>query len=274
MSVTDAPVDSARNVFVEFTGVELQPQKGPRRSFDFAEPKRIDLLALQGGDRAPLLDDVSVPAGRYNWIRLKVNAELDGVWDTTIVLEDGSELQLGVPSGSRSGLKLVRGFTVAAGSASDFTIDFDLRKSIVDQRGPIGWHLKPVLRLVDNMEVGAISGTVAPRLINSLGCSGDAATGAGNVIYVYQSADAALDDMGGTGSKPLTSASVSLNSRTGAYQYTVAFLPAGNYALAFTCRAADDDPEADDSIVFVSVIGADDVAVTAGEMTTFDFTAP
>lgn len=56
VSVTDAPVDGASNVFVEFTGVELKPHSGQQFSIDFTEPKQIDLLALQGGQRMALLD--------------------------------------------------------------------------------------------------------------------------------------------------------------------------------------------------------------------------
>ena len=72
-----------------------------------------------------------------------------------------------VPSGSQTGLKLVRGFTLLAGGSADFTIDFDLRKSVVDPKGGQGMHLKPALRLIDNAQSGTITGTVAGELIAS-----------------------------------------------------------------------------------------------------------
>jgi len=80
--------------------------------------------------------------------------------------------------------------------------------------------------------------------------------------------------MDSTNSQPIIWSAVSLNNATGGYEYTAAFLPAGTCTLALTCLATDDDPEVDDPVAFVSVIGADNVAVTAGETTTFDFTAP
>jgi hypothetical protein len=278
ISVTDAPVDGASNVFVEFTGIELKPRDGERFSIDFAQPKRIDLLALQGGERAPLLDDEPVPAGEYNWMRLKVNAEFDSILDSYIVLSDGSGEELRVPSGSQSGLKLVRGFTVAAGGATDFTIDFDLRKSVVDPKGQPGYFLKPVLRLVDNLEVGTVRGTVASSLVNANACTADEVTGAGRAVYVYMGADMTPEDMSSSGTssagdQPLTSAAVVLNIDTGEYEYVAAFLPTGPYTLAFTCQASDDDPEANDEIAFMPAGGLT-TTVAAGQTTKLNFTAP
>jgi hypothetical protein len=54
----------------------------------------------------------------------------------------------------------------------------------------------------------------------------------------------------GADDKPLTSAEVKQNS-DGAYKYTVPFLSAGTYTLAFTCQAPEDDPEAHDYIDIV-----------------------
>ncbi|MEJ2523462.1 MAG: DUF4382 domain-containing protein, partial [Gammaproteobacteria bacterium] len=56
LKLTDSPVDSAQEVVVVFTGVELQHSDGERVSFDFCDfgnqppdCPAIDLLALQGG---------------------------------------------------------------------------------------------------------------------------------------------------------------------------------------------------------------------------------
>src|SRR5688572_1795292 len=91
LGITDAPVDNATAVVVQFTGVEVKPEDGNARSFDFDEPRQIDLLALTGTDSELLLDEVEVRSGRYNWVRLKVLAEADGVMDSYITLEDGSQ---------------------------------------------------------------------------------------------------------------------------------------------------------------------------------------
>ena len=79
VAITDAPVDFADAVVVQFTGVELKPKEGAAFSRDFTAPKTLDLLAFQNGERAMLLDDEEVPAGEYLWMRLKVLADPDFV---------------------------------------------------------------------------------------------------------------------------------------------------------------------------------------------------
>ena len=67
-----------------------------------------------------------MPAGDYNWVRLMVSAEQDGVMDSYLTDDNGAQTEIYVPSGSQRGLQLVSGFTVMAGTTTDFTIDFDL----------------------------------------------------------------------------------------------------------------------------------------------------
>ena len=253
LAVVDAPVDGATAVVVEFTGVELKPASGPAFSIDFMTPMEIDLIGTQGGNAAMLLDNEIVPAGPYNWIRLKVNANL-GVMDSYIEFP-GEQFPLYIPSGAETGLKLVRGFTMPQGGAADFTIDFDLRKSVVLPPGLGGSYiLRPALRLVDNAQVGTLAGTVFPELFTA-GCTAG--------IYLYEGADVEPVDIDGTGIEPLVSVTVDMDG-----QYHVAFLTAGEYTVAFTCDAGQDDPETADVLSFGPVVNA---TVTAGETTEVDF---
>jgi len=261
LRITDSPVSSARRVVVEFTGLEIKPAGASSPEvFDFA-PRQIDLLALDGGGSEILLSDELLPAGEYEWIRLKVNAGRDAS-DSFIELDDGSIHPLFIPSGNQTGLKLNRGFTIGAGSTHNFTIDFDLRKSVIHPPG-LGdpYLLKPVLRLVNNLEVGTIEGTVAPALVVA-DCM--------PAVYLFTGADVLPDDIG-SAKPPLATTAVNLDEVTGAWRFTVAFVPAGPYTLGFTCAADDDGAETDDAITFASPINA---AVTAGQTTTVEFLAP
>src|SRR5687767_10470479 len=49
INLTDAPVDSAMEVVVVFTGVELHRTNGETVSIDFGTNRAIDLMKLQGG---------------------------------------------------------------------------------------------------------------------------------------------------------------------------------------------------------------------------------
>ena len=258
LQVTDSPITEASKVVVEFTGVELKPAgDGPTVNFDF-EPRQIDLLALNGGGSEILIEDEPVPAGEYSWMRLKVNAGRDAS-DSFIELTDGSQHALFIPSGNQSGLKLIRGFTVGAGQVTDFTIDFELRKSVIHPPG-LGepYLLKPVLRLVNNLEVGVIEGTVAASI---------AAENCAPAVYVFTGADVTPDDLGSAAS-PLVTTGVALDEASGEFRYRIGFVPAGSYTVALTCQADDDGAETDDAITFVD---ASNTAVTAGNVSTVDF---
>lgn len=248
LNITDGPVDAAAKVVVEFTGVSIKPADGEAVEFLFDEAKQIDLLQLQGSASDSLLTNEVVTAGNYEWIRLHVNAEQDGVMDSYMEMLDGSVVELRIPSGAETGLKLVSGFTISAGGSADFTIDFDLRKSITQPNGMSSAFLRPALRIVDNMTVGSIVGTVAPDLVSEA-CA-DPTVDDGSV-YVYAGADVTPSDIQGAESDPLVTALLKM-SESGAYTYEVGFLPEGDYTLAYTCGASGDDPAMVDTIAFAA----------------------
>ena len=263
LGVTDAPVDSARRVVVEFTGVELVHQDGTTETFTFDAPRAIDLLALQGGAAELLLDEALVPAGHYERLRLTVNASRDGS-ASFIEYDDGSIHPLFIPSGDQAGLRLVSGFDVPAGGAADFTVDFDLRRAVVRPAGLAPDHiLRPALRLVDNVEIGSIAGRVAESLIFPA-AGGDCSP----AVYVFSGTDVEpMEIVGETG--PLVTALVALEDPTGEYRYRAAFLAAGDYTAAFTCDAALDLADSTDGIGFVG--GTKHVTVVAGGESVVNF---
>lgn len=258
LHITDAPVDEAERVVVQFTGVEIKARaEGAAEVFDFATPRQIDLLALEGGGSETLLEDVELPAGDYEWIRLKVSAGLDAS-DSFIDLEDGSRHALFIPSANETGLKLVSGFTIGVGSSVDFTIDFDLRKSVIAPPGLAGSYiLKPALRLVDNLKVGTIEGEVAAALAQASGCE--------PAVYAFTGAGVTPNDLGSS-SGPIASGRVQMDTN-GAFRFRIGFVPAGEYTVSFTCD--DDDPEVDETTV--EFVDTQNVTVSAGATSSVRF---
>jgi hypothetical protein len=268
LSLTDAPVDSATEVVVRIDGVEFQPGGGNRIMFYLADttgtcevvttpdpvhPCQVNLLDYTGTDRVTLLDTVTLPAGKYSWVRLVLDNN-----PGYITLLDGSQYNLQVPSGAETGLKLNGGFKVAAGNHTDYTIDFDLRKSVHDPEGSSDYILRPTLRMVDNLEVGTLSGNVDPNFF-----AGGACTGA---IYIFDAGTpGAPDDEDGV-DDPITTAMV---PNDGVYGYTVGFLAEGDYLVAFSCNSAEDNPAVDDAgVTFQSQAT---VHITAGQNTVQNF---
>ncbi len=269
IGITDAPVDGAENVFVQFTGVRIQPAEGETIAIDFDEPRQIDLLDLQGDARELLLNGEVLPTGQYQWIRLMVSAEADGIYDSYMVIS-GSHYELHIPSGSQTGLKLNRPFTVSD-EPTDLTIDFDLRKSIHNapgQSGPGGdiYFLRPTLRLVSTPDSGRIEGTLAASAFTGVdGCHDDPLVG--YAVYLFEGSGQTPNDLDGTQPEPVVTARTALNDES-RYAYTAAYLAPGEYTIAATCKAHMDDPETDDVLDFV---GTAQVTVTAGETTTHHF---
>ncbi len=258
VAVTDAPVEDATAVVVQFNGLRIHSAAGETRDFDFDEPRHIDLLALEGDASEQLLEDEEVTAGDYQWIEVKVQAR-QGQHDSWIEFEDGTEHSLYVPSGAESGLRLVSGFTVPVNGSADFTIDFDLRKSVHNPGASgLDYKLRPALRMVNNVEVGTLAGSVSSEWAADEECAG--------AVYVYDGHDADTGSLGSDDS-PLTSASVSMNE-DGDFTYEVGFLLAGEYTAAFTCEADEDDPEEASDIEFLQSANTE---IEVDETTQLDF---
>ena len=245
VALTDAPVDDAVEVIVVFTGIELQRGAASTINIDFDTPRSIDLLSFRDGKTTNLVEGTAVLPGEYQWIRLKIRAEENLQNGSRIRLRDGRQFPLYIPSGSESGLKLNRRFQVAQGATTRLLIDFDLRKSVVAPPGQApNWILRPSLRLVDQLEVGNLTGTVdiaglaAAQQLTPSQCRAG--------LYVYRGLNITPDDMDGDttdGTDPVVYQPLSPTVPGAAVNYTVHFLEAGDYTVAATCQFdVDADP--------------------------------
>ncbi|MFT5506123.1 MAG: hypothetical protein ACI8XC_003849 [Gammaproteobacteria bacterium] len=103
----------------------------------------------------------------------------------------------------------------------------------------IKYHLKPVLRIVDNSMVGHIAGTVDPDLLTlTSGCSDDNID-IHNVVYFYKELNIKAGDIDEdeTSVEPVTTALVEHNSETESHNFEIGFLLVDNYTISFSCNA-------------------------------------
>ena len=261
LSLTDAPVDGAAAVVVVFTGIDLQRSDGKLVSLDFgttngqANTKSIDLIKLQGGVTADLTQGAAVPAGNYQWMRLKVLADKNSQGESYITLLNGAQYPLWIPSGAETGLKLVRSFTVAQGSTTRLVIDFNLRKSVVAPPGQDpNYLLKPALRLVDELQVGKITANIDLAALTSaqLG-SGAAVSSCKAGLYLFAGAAATPDDEDGDttddgGSDPVVYEPIAYDGTNTNVAMTIPFVEVGSYTLAATCNFDVDAADSNDFI--------------------------
>jgi len=246
LGLTDSNVTGVTKVWIQFTGVEVKPMNADPIDFSFSPEKGFDLLTLQNGTTATFLNGSTIPAGQYEWVRLMVDANPGAMY----VMDSTGQHNLTIPSGAETGLKLIQGYTMPVGGVANFTVDFVLSKSLIAPPGQSpDYMLKPVLRLVDNAQVGTIAGVFNPTPAT---CGTHAP-----VVYVYPGANVMPDDiylppagasdvdLAGT-AEPLTTATAALNSAS-LYAYSVGFLPVGTYTVAFTCDP--DDPTVDEDTI-------------------------
>lgn len=282
VAITDGPIEDAEAVVVVFTGIELQHANGETLSIDFLSPKSIDLLQLQGGATSDLTEGASVPAGNYEWMRLKVLATQNSQGQSYILLRNGNQYPLWIPSGAQTGLKLVRPFAVAQGSTTRLLIDFDLRKSVHAPPGLApNYILRPALRLMDQLEVGAMSVSVdlANLAAAQLG-AGAAIDSCNAAVYLFNGGAATPDDQDGDatdGADPVLYQPVDYDGMNATVTVDVPFVEAGAYTVAATCDydvevadANDYNPNAQSGEAGYQTMAwttVGDVSVTAGATT-------
>jgi hypothetical protein len=285
LGIADGAVDTASHVVVEFTGVELQPSGGGNAiTFNFASPKQIDLLTLQNGKIAELLSGATVPAGDYDWIRLLLNVGSNNVVSGSYIEINGAQYPLIVPSGEQTGLKLVQGFSMTANQVANFTVDFVLQQAITAPQGQqVGgvqaYLLRPALRLIDDVQAGAISGTIALSTLqgHSPSCLDNSGNPTTAHVYIFSGAGATLTDIQidpTTGLppaghvNPIVTPSITYSSSTQQYVYVQPLLLTGTYTLAVACGT--DDPSSADTLAFAPSGGVT-ATVTANQLTAVNF---
>ncbi len=156
IGVTDAPIDTAEEVNITFTKIEIASGTEDSEGWItyFEGSQSINLLDFQNGSifNFPRTELV---LGEYGQIRIFLGSETD---DNTIVIDSVTH-ELVYNSGvANNGLKLVGGFTLEDGVDTSLTIDFDVRKSIVVKGGIINptYNLKPTIKLIQESLTGNI----------------------------------------------------------------------------------------------------------------------
>lgn len=263
LGITDAPVSDVDQVVVEFSGVTVKPREGEQITIQFDEPNSVDLLALDGPQTETLLDGEEMEAGEYNWIQLEVNA-VEGTQDSFVITDTGQQIELEIPSG---GLRLVSGFTITQNQETSFVIDWDVRRGLTAPANQDSWKLTPALRIIDSTEFGDIAGTVAVELVEDASCTNDLAAETGNAVYIFEGLDVAPNDIDQSDDDPVATGDVT-QDENGNYTYSVTFLSPGDYTVAFTCQADDDEPDTEDDITFA---GSANATVEDGAETVVDF---
>jgi hypothetical protein len=237
---------------------------------DIKPYRDIELKSLVGG-KTMLLGEIPLEAGDYEWIRLVIDPNY-----THIVETSGGDYLMKCPSCTQSGFKLNRPFTIDDTGWIDFTIDFDLRKSITlsqpnKPRADFHYILRPTLRILDTTLASSyIHGIVTDQRSEPV----NPATPDACWVYVYDGDAASItpDDICldpdtsicPLTNRPLLETPVLFDSISGDYTYNTGFIYPGLYTVALVCEA--DDPDADDDLLFMSETEVQADAIPGGAL--------
>ena len=246
---TDAPIDNATAVNIGFNDIKVIGVNG---NYDYPAPtvSTVNFYALQGGTETAEFNGVQIPNGNYTGISITFSADPGGTY-SAVTLSDGTVHELDIPSGDPSTITVPVDFTITSGHLTKITIDLDLRKSIMqDPNDSTKFIFKPVLRGINNDDSGIISGFVDTSLMTT-GCHPSIYAFSGDVTPTDININAPSGQP-----QPISSAFPELNPNTGQFNFTIAYLPPGQYTLGFTCQADQDQPDTADAITFTSVTHA------------------
>jgi hypothetical protein len=271
LRLTDAKVNSLEEVWITFTKVIFQPADG-RDRFEhvFDPPIKVELTQLAGGGEVMLLEEYPLEPGDYEWMRLAVLSEEEHVDDTYVVEDGGGVFALKCPSCSadQSGLKLSwpKDTSWETEGWVDFTVDFDVRRSITLAKPNAGLNKKYILKPTLQILTTELASTYIHGEVTDAGLS-DTTVRGDCVVYVYQGAAAEVipDDNCDIfeagdecdpvrGDTALTTAPVDYiedpeSMYYGKYAYRTGYLYPDTYTVALTC---DDDPaNSDEDLTFI-----------------------
>jgi len=239
-ALTDAPIDESVVTAVNVTVSEVAINEsadgnipngdGSWKTVTIDPPVTLNLLDLRDGLFAELGEPLVLEGGtQINQIRLGV--------DSVAVMEGETAVTTTMPSST--GLKISNAFQVPLSGAISVTIDFDVRKSVVDLGTE--YLVKPALRAVLDNEAGKVVGTVPAGVV---------------AVYAYAN-DAYLD-------AEATTANADGLYFTGAYTSALAKMDS-SYVLAYMDAGVYDLYGADASGAIVAALA--DVTVTADATT-------
>lgn len=175
LSLTDAASEDYKAVYVTIEQVQVhKPGAGEEDTnwilvSNVGNNKTYNLLDLVNGVREEL-GITELAAGHYTQMRLILARKPDNGINVlsqphlhanyVITLTDEIH-ELKVPSGLQTGIKIVQGFDIEDGKATELILDFIISKSVVKAGNSGNWLLKPTIKILELENHFIVRGTVS-----------------------------------------------------------------------------------------------------------------
>ena len=256
------------------TGIEMGHADGSVVTIDMTGGGMgIDMMQLQNGEARMLADNVDMPIGQYDWMRLMI----DPAQSHIDLASTGGRHGMQMGSDAIDGLEVQHTFEIGQSQHSEFMLDFDIRRGVQHHdTGMMGgeYRLHSAMRMVEMSESGGLMGAVDASMIDVNHPDCDDAPG-GNWAYLFHGdtmepddiADIDTDGMGG----PIAADRIDMDTMTGEHRYHFGYLDPGQYRVAITCsgewdEVGDDDHPTDPDGQFTFQMYSEVMEVISGQM--------
>jgi hypothetical protein len=235
LSLTDSSTDEYKGVFVTVKDVQVhlggpESKPGSWKSANMPiKPLTIDLLELTNGVREDL-GLATLDADNYTQMRLILDEDIPAghPYANYVVTNDPQPVvhELKVPSGYKTGVKIVQGFEIETGKITELTLDFDALRSVVRAGNSGQWLLKPTIKVATLKEYAIVSGRAS---------SNDDTEGIEGALVTVQQ----YNKDAGTEEKKVTVVASTITDEKGYYEIIVEPLPSSNGATYYYLVAYD-----------------------------------
>jgi hypothetical protein len=165
-SLTDTSTTDYQAIYVTVQQVAVHKDGGGGWDVISSPNKTYNLLELVNGVRENLAL-ATLATGHYSQMRLILSDTPDNSinilskkhpYGNYFIDNTGQSVELKVPSGFPTGIKMVKGFDINANQTTEIILDFDAARSIVKAGSSGQWLLKPTVKVMETKECSIISG--------------------------------------------------------------------------------------------------------------------
>jgi hypothetical protein len=269
LGFSDAPIDDVQEVVLVVDTITFRRTSGdvvvetftiPKLNLTDAETFAVDLLDYPGITQLLVITGLVMERGTYSSIVLDI---LDGDVNQSYVL-DNEGIK---PLNATSSQLVLPGITVTAGAQSN-TVEFSLAQSLLYQSSSDSYEMTNEGIRVEDSDTGSIFGSVDSGLFDlDAPCDAKVDPLLGNRVYLYSGINLGLDNLADVYTSnsidtipddaiaPYAVSDVTQVTGLPTWSYVFGFIPEGQYTLAFSCEAEDDNPVNYDDFSVPSPIG-------------------
>lgn len=168
VSLSDSTLPGFKAIYVTVEEVHAHPSGGGGWVTVGTPDKTVDLLTLINGVREEL-GVADLATGHYTQLRLLLGSSPDAglnflsqphPYANYFIDDTDTAVELKVPSGLQTGIKIVNGFNINENQTTELILDFDAMRSVVRSGSSGKWLLKPTIKVLDSANYSIASGTV------------------------------------------------------------------------------------------------------------------